>query len=593
MVEFEVQRRDATARTGTLRFEQTALLTPAILWYASERIPPPPFADFCLSQEEQPSCLGHAGSYFFPLSRRGSTIPPALVYPAALPDGFHHMAAAWNQEQADEVQVISTSAPNRIAPQATLCVLANARELFANPRVFVGAVTRMRETIGYQRALYTPGLGLPEHLAVLAYCTVDVVDSLSLIEHARRGYFLSVEGSTAAEELPEVPCFCPACQQEERSFSWLLSHNCHAAAAELRLVRNAVVRQELRNLVETRAAGNPHLASIVRLMDNQHYDFQEKRYPVTGGPIQASPYTLTRPDVERFRQRVLERYGRPPSARILLLLPCSARKPYSLSPSHRRFREVVQACGNPDVVHEVMVTSPLGLVPRELEMVYPAAHYDISVTGEWTRDEQAMLCTLLHRYLQGNRYDLVIQHLPPEISGFLALDAVSTCRGHPTEPDSLEELTSVLKAESGAYQPVPDHTRRLDILHSVLRYQFGRAEPLLEGCTVRGRYPGYKIMAGGHQVGMLVEERGLVSLTLEGGRRLAATGSYWVTIDDFVPRGSVFAVGVRDADPAIRVGDEVVVLHGTEVRAVGVATMNGEEMTESGRGEAVATRHHC
>ena len=34
-----------------------------------------------------------------------------------------------------------------------------------------------------------------------------------------------------------------------------------------------------------------------------------------------------------------------------------------------------------------MVTSPLGLVPRDLEEVWPAGHYDIPVTGDWTRDE--------------------------------------------------------------------------------------------------------------------------------------------------------------------------------------------------------------
>lgn len=592
-MEFEVQQRDATARTGILSFEQSSLRTPAIFWYVSERISPPPLADFYLTQEGQQRLgLGHAGSFFWPLSRSGLSLPPSLVYPAALPEEFHQMAAAWNQEQAGEVQVVSASLPDRRASQATLCVLANARELFAHPRLFVSAITRVREAIGYQRVLYTPGLGLPHHVAVLAYCTVDVVDSIPLIEHSRRGYFLSVEGAAEAETLSETPCFCPACQQEDRSFSGLLSHNCYAAAAEIRRVRNAVARHRLRNLVEMRAAGNPHVASIVRIMDRRHYDFQERRYPVTGHSICASPYTLTRPDIERFRQRLVERYGKPPSARILLLLPCSARKPYSFSPSHRRFRQVIQACGNPGVVHEVMVTSPLGLVPRELELVYPAAHYDISVTGEWSRDEQVMLCTLLHRYLEHNPYDVIIQHVPSEIGDFLDLDAINTCQGHPTDSASLDRLSRVLKRETRAYDSLSGHSRRLDTVRAVLRYQFGEADSLLEGCTVKGRYPGYKIMADAHQIGMLVGERGLVSLTLEGGRRLAATGRYWVSIDDFVPRGSVFAVGVQDADPAIRAGDEVVVVYGEEVRAVGVASMNGEEMVESRRGEAVATRHH-
>jgi len=59
-----------------------------------------------------------------------------------------------------------------------------------------------------------------------------------------------------------------------------------------------------------------------------------------------------------------------------------------------------------------------------------------------------------------------------------------------------------------------------------------------------------------------------------------------------VPHGSIFAVGIADADKKIRCGDEVVAIHDNEVRAVGVAEMNGEEMVASKSGEAVKVRHH-
>ena len=68
---------------------------------------------------------------------------------------------------------------------------------------------------------------------------------------------------------------------------------------------------------------------------------------------------------------------------VLILLPCSARKPYSSSRSHKAFRRAI----NHSSAHEVVVTSPLGLVPRDLEEVWPAGHYDIPVTGDWTLDE--------------------------------------------------------------------------------------------------------------------------------------------------------------------------------------------------------------
>ena len=39
----------------------------------------------------------------------------------------------------------------------------------------------------------------------------------------------------------------------------------------------------------------------------------------------------------------------------------------------------------------MIITSPLGLVPRELELIFPAQQYDIPVTGHWFEDELAMI----------------------------------------------------------------------------------------------------------------------------------------------------------------------------------------------------------
>jgi len=103
-----------------------------------------------------------------------------------------------------------------------------------------------------------------------------------------------------------------------------------------------------------------------------------------------------------------------------------------------------------------------------------------------------------------------------------------------------------------------------------------------------------KLFKDDTQIGMLTGERGLISLTLEGGRKLAEfTGSdYKIMIDDFVPKGSIMAVGVEKADEKIRIGDDVVACFNDEVRAVGQAVMPGIEMERSNRGVAVKVRHH-
>src|SRR5206468_4425543 len=112
--------------------------------------------------------------------------------------------------------------------------------------------------------------------------------------------------------------------------------------------------------------------AIVRHLDLREYGLVEAYTPVAGGEMLAyASESLTRPEIVRFRRRIRERYGKPPSPRVLVLLPCSARKPYSTSRTHRRFRDAILSSADPSAVHEAIATSPLALIPRSLERSYP------------------------------------------------------------------------------------------------------------------------------------------------------------------------------------------------------------------------------
>ncbi|HER45553.1 MAG TPA: queuine tRNA-ribosyltransferase containing PUA domain protein, partial [Thermoplasmatales archaeon] len=108
-----------------------------------------------------------------------------------------------------------------------------------------------------------------------------------------------------------------------------------------------------------------------------------------------------------------------------------------------------------------------------------------------------------------------------------------------------------------------------------------------------GKYPYQKILHRNTQLGMVTEERGFLSLTMTGAERLCNAKQYWVEIyDDFTLKGSVFAPGVKQADASIRIGDEVIVQKYNQLCGVGVALMNGTEMSQATQGEAVKIRHH-
>ena len=95
-------------------------------------------------------------------------------------------------------------------------------------------------------------------------------------------------------------------------------------------------------------------------------------------------------------------------------------------------------------VHEVIITSPLGIVPRELELMYPASRYDIAVSGYWDEDEKKMIQNLLQRYLETCDYEKIIVHVPRSIQDFivdLLKNPIITCTDSPTSKETIIPLT--------------------------------------------------------------------------------------------------------------------------------------------------------
>ena len=59
---------------------------------------------------------------------------------------------------------------------------------------------------------------------------------------------------------------------------------------------------------------------------------------------------------------------------LAIFLPCAIRKPYSCSPSHSLFSQVINSVFSEHEYHTV-VFGTCGVVPAELELMYPFAHY--------------------------------------------------------------------------------------------------------------------------------------------------------------------------------------------------------------------------
>ena len=482
----------------------------------------------------------------------------------------------------DGVQVVRLPLPEDLVidDSADVVVVPNAYELRKDPRRIVDVVVRLREAAGFGRLLCMLGIGEPSTVAILSYMGVDLFDD-------------SLPRAAGLERVLLMPEAEVAMGDGD-----VAGANVDYMEAELAKVRMFIRADRLRELADQRSFSSPSNVALLRLYDQNAYGYAEETCSTVGCRFSCnSTQALRRPDLKRYRDRMRD-YRKPEHKRILLLLPCSAKKPYHISKTHRAFASAIHTAQHDTLVHEVIVTSPLGLVPRELDACYPANSYDIPVTGEWKCEERAMIRRMVGDLIaQG--YDKVICHLGEDYELVEGLaDMECTVVGDPTSPRSLENLDKALRVAAKGMEGVDYLVDRNNLARGLLEFQFGKdiADLLMDENTYAiGKFPYWKFIrevdGKKTQMGMMTPERGMVSLTLEGAEVLARAGYATVEIMDFELKGNLFAVGVVRADPRIRIGDEAVIVCDGEVRGVGVAEMCGREMTDLKRGIAVKVRH--
>ncbi len=496
-------------------------------------------------------------------------------------------------------------------------VLSFASNMHNSPKDFARRIIDARNMIPPDVALWVPAIATAENAALLFYMGVDIIDDTNAVIKGYQGIYQVEEGEIRLTELEELPCNCSVCASlsinelrgkdfKERALL-LARHNTALLDKEVKKAKERIRAGNLREYVEMKVRSSAFLTAVLRIMDLDEDAYFELRTPIARREcIKANTMeSLKRIEVKRFANRVLERYE-PPTRRILLILPCSAKKPYSMSPSHTKFIDAIEDYRGH--IHELILTSPLSVVPRELEIVYPAAFYDIPVTGYWDAEEREWVSSCLRAYLERNlrSYDTVVAHLSGAykeicsgVTEDLGIEIVFTCENgeEATSKVALNRLKERIAELCGERKRLSGFEMKTSMIKAMADFQFGIgagnelvAKKEGERIKITGRYPSYKLSLGGDVLARIVPEYGILSLTLKGARKIMnSLSSYMVQIGDFVPEGSILAPGVVNAGEQIRVNDEVVFV-GEKAFGVGRAKMSGWEMVESRRGVAVQVR---
>lgn len=491
----------------------------------------------------------------------GHVLPPSLDEADAgeVASKGQMLSISWQSLNHDEELLDSSLNPHVV-------ILSDALQLANRPGKLVEAIHVIK--LRFPGALlWAPGIGGPDNCAVLSWFGVDLFDTTRTMQAEAHGAVLTWSG----------PRF--ALDGETSNLHW------KNALAD---VHSAISTNSLRELAQAQSLNSPRLVEHMRNHDKLISSSEGILSQVVpnGSALRIHSFEAHNdPIIVDWVNYICNEYKVPNGLDdVLILLPCSARKPYSSSRSHKAFRRAI----NHSSAHEVMVTSPLGLVPRDLEEVWPAGHYDIPVTGDWTSDEIDRVTKMLDSLISTNSYRVIINH-----SGFdykSSVKIIDTRKGSSaTSNDALARLSDAVRQEIQSKKRSGEKIN-IDNFRAVARFHH-QNDRWLEGIKVRGRFPRWKILKDDEQIAMWAPERGGFSLSKACINILDSSDSLKrIELKENIKwKGDVNLVNLESFDNSIRKGEDVLVMQGSQ--CIGLARASAPAWEWKGTPGRLAKMH--
>jgi archaeosine synthase alpha-subunit len=492
----------------------------------------------------------------------GHVLPPSL-----------EEADAGEVAQKGELLALSWQALNHDAQLMNpdlnphIVVLTDALQLANRPGKLVEAIQIIKRRFSGS-LLWCPGIGGPDNCAVYSYFGVDLFDMTRSKQAESHGAVLTNYGPRLLED-NEGP-------------------NDHWTTAIME-TRRAIRDGRLAQLARSQSLNSPRLVEHLRRHDLMMAKQQGVLAQIVNEKTTLRIHSADAHDdpiISDWVSYISNDYRGPEGLDdVLVLLPCSARKPYSFSRTHRSFRRAM----NHNAAHEVIVTSPLGLVPRELEECWPAGHYDIPVTGDWNRDEVARVTQMLDSLCANHNFRVIINHSGLEYV-HQSIEVIDTRQGeHGTSHSALERLGEVVLEHLTVKRRNGDKMN-MDKFRSVAKFHYLN-DNWLEGCIVKGRIPRWKLFVDNEQIAMWAPERAGFSLSKASIPILDRENSLKrITLKAGIKwKGDVNLTILDSYDKTIKSGEDLLVMQ--EAQCIGLARAQAPAWEWAGAPGRLAKMH--
>ncbi|MCE5215282.1 MAG: tRNA guanosine(15) transglycosylase TgtA [Methanobacterium sp.] len=434
------------------------------------------------------------------------------------------------------------------------------------------------------------GAGHPMIFSFAVALGCDLFDSAAYILYAQDDRLLMPSGTYKLENLVEMPCSCPICNEYDpedlrkmkkvERTKLIAQHNLHISFAEIRQIKQSLAEGSLWELVERRCRSHPYLLDALRHLKRytpnlERYDPPHKKSAF----FYSGPESLKRPEVHRH----LERLNRLTLKKRLLLLP-PTDKPYSKhysTDSMNFYSNKAKANLDFEDLQIAVLDIPFAMIPLEIEEVYPLAQNESPNMRD--EDSKMFISNQFKRWKMN--YDEII--ISEEILDNLNLKS---------------EFSHEFKIKLSSIKSlIDDHSK----IKSIADYQYGpgSGKALFNGNIkiVKSKKTGKirHIYDDDRLIATLRARDGVLVLGKEGARKLHTHIPYpknRVVVNEeaepFAREGkSIFAKFIINCDMNIRASEEVLVVNqNDELLAFGKSVLCAEEMMDFTIGQAVKTR---
>ncbi len=494
--------------------------------------------------------------------------------------------------------------------------ILNLLDLFDNfvkYRKILDTIVKIKSNLDNNSVLMASGKIVPSQYPFLIYLGIDLINASYMLYLSSENFYDTTEYLLPIYKVNDFPCSCFACKsdlkkikQEKYSgekLELLCLHNIISAKNFVNKVKQYLRTEDFRNFLEKAVLNDLNLISALKILDRNYYNILKYETPITQQNkiikcIGVSSYH--RPDFREFRERLINTFTPESWTRLIIIYPCSSKKPYSESKSHKAFQKVMRKFPEFPDFQEIILTSPLGAIPRQFENVYPVSSYDISVTGFWDTEEvnitANMLLKILQKYnteipiichLKGKGYQRVIK----KVSKSLDHDIYFTeAKEGLITKDSLNSLYNKIKELKDKYHPKeslsandPNHKTWNRKLIKILDYQFGAGTGMMlinNNIKIKKDNKGNKLEISDSRskevIGHFYFDSGQIKLTLDGAKRLFPLSKIekQLVFDGDVIKGStLFRPGIIEYSTDLKPKDIVLILNKKKENVIGLGQL--------------------